>query len=189
MTTARRLHYTYEDYRRALAISEVRLEYLDGEIYAMAGGTPAHGALAVAMAAVLRQRLLGRCTVYSSDVNIHVEATGLGTFPDGSVVCGETQTLAIDKDAVVNPVLLVEVTSKSTEDYDRGEKLSHYKQLSSLKTVVFVSHRSLRVTVVQRAASGGWNEREFRAGETVLIDEPPLQFAVDEIYQGIVLEP
>ena len=89
MSTARRLHYTYEDYIRALERSTLKLEYCEGIIYAMAGGSPAHAALAVSTTTLLRQGLLGECTVYSSDLKIHVEATGLSTFPDGSVVCGD----------------------------------------------------------------------------------------------------
>ena len=81
----------------------------------------------------------------------------LSAFPDASVVCGEVEAPAIDPHAVTNPSLLVEVTSRSTEDYDRGDKLSHYKQLASLQAVVFVSHRHRRVTVVSRVGAGwGW---------------------------------
>jgi Uma2 family endonuclease len=82
----------------------------------------------------------------------------------------------------------VEVTSRSTEDYDRGDKLSHYKQIPSLKAVLFVSHRSRRVTVIERAPSG-WDEREHRAGERVVLHAPDLAFAVDDLYAGIPLDP
>ena len=72
----------------------------------------------------------------------------LSTFPDVTVVCGEREVAAIDRNAVTNPTLLVEVTSNSTEDYDRGEKLNHYKQCPSVQAVLFVSHRLPRVTVI-----------------------------------------
>jgi Uma2 family endonuclease len=188
MTTARRLHYSYEDYRRALKDSRLKLEFSDGVIYAMAGGTPQHAELAASVTALLRQALMSRCRVYSSDLNIHVEATGLSTFPDGSVVCGPLATLAIDPNAVVNPTLLVEVTSNSTEDYDRGDKLSNYKQIPSLRAVLIVSHRAQRVTLVQRAGDGGWDERDVRSGETVELNEPALRLPIDDLYAGIELE-
>ncbi len=189
MSTARRLHYSYDDYVRTLQASELKLEYCDGVIYAMAGGSPVHAALSVAVTASLRQALLGRCLVYSSDLNIHVEATGLSTFPDGAVVCGQPKSLARDANAIVNPVLLVEVTSNSTEDYDRGEKLSNYKQIPSLRTVLFVSHRAQRITRVQRVSEGDvWEEREFRASETVEILEPRVSLTVDGVYAGVSLE-
>src|SRR5690606_9622969 len=83
--------------------------------------------------------------------------------PDVTIVCGPQATAAQDPHALTNPSVLVEVTSRSTEDYDRGDKLSHYKQLPSLQAVLFVSHHTPRVTLVQRSATD-WSEREFRAG-------------------------
>src|SRR5262249_3158988 len=79
------------------------------------------------------------------------ETSDFSAFPDVSVICGERRVSPIDGNALINPSLLVEVTSRSTEDYDRGEKLSHYQRLPSVCAVVFVSHRQQRVTVVERA--------------------------------------
>lgn len=187
MGTARRLHYSYEHYLRVLEHSTVKLEYCDGEIYAMAGGTPAHAELAASVTALLRNALGGRCSVYSSDLKIRIEATDLTTFPDVSVVRGEPTPSSVDKDAITNPTLLVEVTSASTEDYDRGNKLSHYRQLPSLAAVVFVSHKRRSVTVVRRTAAG-WEEGDFHAGESVRLEVPNVSMSIDEIYQGINLE-
>jgi Uma2 family endonuclease len=185
VTTARRLHYSYEDYLQVLERSDFKLEYCDGVIYAMAGGTIVHAALSGAIIRTLGQVVAKGCLVYSSDLKVRVEATDLSTFPDAAVVCGAPQSAAIDRHAVTNPLLLVEVTSRSTEDDDRGDKLSHYKQLASLQAVVFVSHRARAITVVQRTETG-WHEREFRSGEVV--QATGLSFAVDEVYQGITLE-
>lgn len=185
--TARRLHYSYEEYLGALEVSGVKLEYCEGEIYAMAGGTPAHADLAASIIRLLGNSLLGRCRVSSSDLKVRVEATDLTTFPDVAIICGERQFAAVDRNAVTNPTVLVEVTSTSTEDYDRGEKLAHYKQIRSLLAVVFVSHRRPQVTVIERDSSG-WRQREHRAGEDVVLDAPPLSFAVDELYSGVELD-
>lgn len=187
MTTGRGLHHSYEDYLATLEVSGVKLEYCDGEIYAMAGGTPAHADLAAAMIRLLGNALLGSCRVSSSDLKVRVEATDLSTFPDVSVVCGERQVSPSDKNAVINPTLLVEVTSNSTEDYDRGEKLNHYKQCESLKAVLFVSHRRPRVSVVTRSASR-WEQREYRSGQRIDLVEPRLGLEVDELYAGIQLD-
>ena len=187
MTTARRLHYTYEEYLAALAMSEVKLEYCDGEIYAMAGGTPAHAELIASVIGLLHSAFHGRCKVHASDLKVRIEATGLSTFPDATVVYGDRILAAIDSMAITNPTLLVEVTSKSTEDYDRGEKLNHYKQCPSLKSVLIVSHRRVQVTAFERVG-GVWQQREHRAGERVTLDDPALAFAVDELYAGIALE-
>ncbi len=187
MSTARRLHHTYADYLRALEVSTIKLEYCEGEIYAMAGGTPAHADLAAAMTRLLGNALLGTCRVSSSDLKVRIEATDLSTFPDVTVVCGERHVAAVDRNAVTNPTLLVEVTSDSTEDYDRGEKLSHYRQLGSLRAVLIVSHRRPQVTVVERTGTR-WTEREQRAGERIVLADPPLDISVDDVYAGIDLD-
>ena len=188
MTTARRLHHSYQEYLAALELSGVKLEYCEGEIYAMAGGTPAHADLAASMTRLLGNGLLGRCRVSSSDLKVRIETTDLSTFPDVTVVCGDRQVAAIDRNAVTNPTLVVEVTSNSTEDYDRGEKLSHYKQCPSIMAVLFVSHRRPQVTVVARTEAG-WESREYRAGHDVeLAGILELVVPVDELYAGIVLE-
>lgn len=186
MITARRVHYTYEDYLRALEDSDIKLEYCDGEIYAMAGGTPTHARLAATVTGLLVAQLKGRCAVYSSDLKVRIEATDLSTFPDVTVVCGEQQLSKIDRHAVTNPTLLVEVTSDSTEDYDRGEKLNHYKQCESLRAVVFVSHRRPQLTLLLRTPAG-FEQREYRSGERLAVDEAHVELSVDAIYSGVPL--
>jgi Uma2 family endonuclease len=182
------LHHRYDEYLAALEVSGVKLEFCDGEIYAMAGGTPAHADLAASVIRLLGNALLGRCRVSSSDLKVRIEATDLSTFPDATVVCGERVVSSIDKNAVVNPSLLVEVTSNSTEDYDRGEKLNHYQQCPSLQAVLLVSHRRAQVTVVTRAAQGGWQQHEYRGGQQVLLEALELALDVNELYAGITLE-
>jgi Uma2 family endonuclease len=187
VSTAKRLHYTYDEYLDLVARSDFKLEYCDGVIYAMAGGTVVHAALGAAIIGLLRNNLPAPCRVFSSDLKIRIDASDLSTFPDASVVCGEPRPARIDPQALTNPILIVEVTSRSTEDYDRGDKLSHYKQIPALCAVMFVSHRTQAVTVVSRDGTG-WNEREFRAGEVVTLDEPAARIAVDDIYAGLTLE-
>jgi len=187
VTTARRLHHSYEEYLAALEVSDVKLEYCDGEIYAMAAGTPAHADLAAAAIRLLGTSLLGRGRVSTSDLKVRIEATGLSTFPDVSVVCGERELARIDRNAITNPTLLVEVTSKSTEDYDRGEKLKHYQQCPSLRAVLFVSHRCPQVTVVSRNGAG-WDTHEYRRGERVEVPALALAFSLDELYFDIALD-
>jgi Uma2 family endonuclease len=187
VTTARRLHYRYAEYLAALEVSGVKLEYCDGEIYAMAGGTPAHAELSASMTRLLGNALVGQCRVASSDLKVRIEATSLATFPDVTVVCGEREVAREDRNAVINPTLLVEVTSSSTEEYDRGEKLNHYKQCPTVSTVLFVSHEGPRITVVSRTARG-WEERDHGPGEHVEVQNPRLSFSVDELYAGIALD-
>jgi Uma2 family endonuclease len=187
VSTARRLHYTIEEYLRALEDSRLKLEFCDGVIYAMAGGTLAHAELSAAAVVLLRSALPPGCKVFSSDLRVRVEGTDLITFPDVTVACAPPEVSRQDANALINPTVLVEVTSRSTEDYDRGDKLSHYKQLESLRAVLFVSHRERRVTVVEREAQG-WDEREYRGGEEVRLASPALSFSVDALYAGVTLD-
>ena len=169
-------------------MSEVKLEYCEGEIYAMAGGTPAHAELGAAVIVALGRVLPPSCRLSTSDMKVCIEASDLSTFPDAAVICGERAVSPRDENTITNPTLLVEVTSKSTEDYDRGDKLSHYKQLPSLKAVLFVAHCTRRITVVERTADG-WTEREARGGELVHLTNPAVSFPVDTVYEGITLDP
>jgi Uma2 family endonuclease len=124
-THSPRLHrYTFRDYLDLEETSSVRHEFLEGEIYGMAGGTPEHAALTMsAGAALLAAARGGPCRVHSSDLRVRVLATGLVTYPDVTVVCGPYETDPDSPTTITNPRVVVEVTSDSTEEYDRGEKL------------------------------------------------------------------
>jgi Uma2 family endonuclease len=188
VTGAHPLHYDYADYLASLDASALKLEYCRGVIYAMAGGTRAHAQLSAAVIVALAKALPRTCRVATSDLKVRVEPLDLSTFPDASVTCGEARSSSMDANAVVNPTLLVDVTSKSTEDYDRGEKLDGYKQLESLHAVLIVSHRSRRVTIVERRDGMGWTEREAGGGENVELALHDTSFSVDSVYDGIELD-
>jgi len=127
-------HVTYAEYLALEAKADGKHEYVAGTIYAMAAGTPEHARLQVSMSSALASGLRGRpCAVYSSDLRVRIDATDRATYPDVTVVCGPIQTSSVDKDAVVNPTVLVEVTSETTEAADRGEKFGHYRRLASLQ--------------------------------------------------------
>ena len=183
MSTVRRYRNAYTDYLRLEKESPLKLEYSDGEIFAMAGGTPEHGALAMQLVRMLAAQLPRACRVFSSDVKVRIPATDLATFPDLSIVCGPLERASDDANAIVNPRYLVEVTSPSTEEYDRGDKLSQYKQLSSLEAVLLISHRRRQATVVTRQGAT-WTEAEFRAGERAVLS-PDLSFDVTELYEVV----
>ena len=149
-------------------MSEVRHEFLNGEVWAMAGGTPEHSALAAAVITQLGALLRGKpCRTYSADLRVRVVETGLSTYPDVSVVCGQLETAPDDRDAVTNPIVLVEVLSESTEGYDRGAKAAHYRRIPSLREYVLVSQAEPRIEVHRRAESGRWELLEARPGETI----------------------
>ena len=148
--------------------SEIKHEYLRGEVYAMAGGTPEHAALAMAVGAELRAALRGRpCRAYSSDLRVRVEATDLSTYPDITVVCGALVTSKIDTHAVINPALIAEVLSDSTEGYGRGEKFAHYRRIPSLREYLLVSQRTRRLESLYKNDEGDWVLREAGPGEVL----------------------
>ena len=181
-TTLRRVHHTYADYLALEQESPIRHEYLDGEIYAMAGGSPDHAALAASVIRILGNALPPGCRTFTSDLRVRVAATGLSTYPDAAVVCGRSLRAPDDPMAVTNPVLLVEVTSRSTEDYDRGEKLRHYQALPSVREVLIVSHRHPELTLHRREANG-WTETVARGSEAVDLASAGLRLAVNDVYR------
>lgn len=179
---ARRPRYTLDQYLRLEEMSNVRHEFLDGEIFGMAGGTPEHGRIAANIIMLLGMRASHRrCAVFTSDVRVRVAATGLDTYPDVTVVCGRLEHDSLDPQAIANPTLLVEVTSPSTEAYDRGEKLNHYKRIPALQEVAIVSHGERRVEVWSRR-EGDWRLERFGASEQVRLSSIDATLPVDEIY-------
>ena len=182
-SAARHVHHTYAEYLTLEEETSTRHEYLDGEIYAMAGGTPDHAALAATALSILRSSLPRGCRVFTSDLRVRVVHTGLSTYPDGAVIYGTTARADDDPIAVVNPVLLVEVTSPSTEDYDRGEKLRNYEHLPSLRDVLIISHREPWITLVCRQEKGDWTSSELRSGQSVDLVSVGSSIAVDDLYR------
>jgi Uma2 family endonuclease len=149
----------------------------------MAGGTPEHGALAAATIGQLQEGLQGKpCRTFTSDVRVRIPETGLTTHPDISVVCGQLETADDDADAIVNPVVLVEVLSDSTEGYDRGAKWAHYRRIPSLREYVLVSQAEPLIEVFRRAESGRWELLEGRAGETVELASLEVRLDVSGVY-------
>lgn len=184
MTHAPRLHrYTFNDYLTMEASSTVRHEFLAGEIYAMAGGTPQHAALAAAMTAALISTLRGGpCRVHSSDLRVRVTETGLATYPDVTVVCGPYHSDPEDRNTIVNPNVIVEVTSDSTEHYDRGEKLASYQSIPTLSAIVLVSHRERLIEVFERQPDARWKRAEARREGRITIQSLHCELVTDEIY-------
>ena len=158
-------NYTYAEYVAFEASSNVKHEFFDGQIYAMAGGTPEHAALAWAFAGQLYQQLRdGSCGAFNSDLRVHTPS-GLATYPDVTVICGPTERDPADALAVTNPTVIIEVLSRGTEEYDRGDKFEHYKSLPSLRQYVLVAQRERAVEVWTRGESGSWRSATAREGD------------------------
>lgn len=158
--------FTFDDYLRVEEDSLIRHEFLEGRIWAMAGGTPAHARICANVIALLSAALgARRCAVFTTDLRIRVRATGLATYSDVSLICGQVELDPADpkRHTALNPTLLVEVLSPSTEDYDRGDKLAHYQQIGSLEEVLLVHHDEHKI-VVWRRTGPSWHATEYRDG-------------------------
>jgi Uma2 family endonuclease len=167
-----RQRYSFREYLELEETSPVKHEFMDGHVWAMAGGTPEHAAIAVNVASILRGQLRGRpCRVFSSDLRVRVLATGLGTYPDVTVVCDALETDPDDPKAntVTNPRVVIEVLSPSTEDYDRGEKLANYKRVPSLREIVLVAHDTRRIEVWRRSGDTWTLEVTNEAGAARIV--------------------
>ncbi len=186
VASSSRRHYTLDDYLGVEEMSAVRHEFLDGQIFAMAGGTPEHAALSAAILVLLGSKLRGGlCRPYSADLRIRVLATGLATYPDAAVICGEPERDPSSPTHVTNPTVVVEVLSMSTEEYDRGEKREHYQQIPALQEYVLVAQARRRIEVFHRSAvDGGWVHRVHECGDTVVLPSSGLTFTTDELYDA-----
>lgn len=167
---------TYAAYLALERETDVRHEFLDGEAWAMAGGSIRHSGIksnvALAFGIALRG---GPCRFYDSDLKVRVPETGLATYPDLAVICGGPERHPEDRNAATNPALLVEVLSKATESWDRGGKFAHYRKLPSLKHYVLVSQDSEVVEHYARQDDGSWRLTEHTDLLPVLGVEIPIE--------------
>lgn len=146
-----------DDYLDHELRSEAKHELIHGVIVAMAGASREHNAIAGNIVGLLRALLKERrCLVFPSDQRVHVEATGLFTYPDVSVACDGLRFHPKNRDTLLNPCLLVEVLSDSTEAYDRGAKFAHYRAIPSLLEYVLVSQHERKIEHYRRLDTGQW---------------------------------
>jgi Uma2 family endonuclease len=180
---------TYAEYCSLEREGEVKHEYLRGEVFAMAGGTLEHGRLSGRVIHLLWRALEGRpCSVYTSDVRVRIEAMDADTYPDASVVCGEAKTADADPQALLNPLLLVEVLSPSTEAYDRGQKASHYRRIPSLQAYLLVAQDEHCLELQVRRPDGSWTLLEARQGEHLAIAPLGIELSVGEVYRDALAD-
>lgn len=162
---------TPEEYLAAERAAAWRSEYVAGEVVAMSGGSLRHNLVAGNVLASLHGQLRHRpCWVAGSDMRVKVSETGLFTYPDVVAVCGEARFDDGERDTLLNPTLIVEVLSRTTEAYDRGEKFAHYRRIESLAEYVLVSQKRVLVERFSRQSDGSWNLEAFEdlGGEVAL---------------------
>ena len=132
-------------------------ELVNGHVVAMAGATPRHNAIVANVLGALVSQLCGKgCRPLASDQRVHVPATGLYSYPDVTIVCGELGLHPKDAMTITNPKVIIEVLSEGTEAFDRGAKFAHYRGIESLQTYVMVAHHEARVERYERGSAGEW---------------------------------
>jgi Uma2 family endonuclease len=178
-----------EEYLALERQSETKHEFLNGEIFAMTGASLQHNRIVSNVGGLLYSQLHGRpCEFFLGDLRLRVDATGLYTYPDLVVVCGEPQLVAdAELDTLLNPTLIIEVLSPSTEAYDRGKKFAHYRTIASLVEVVFISQEQVEVERYSRQSGGGWllleaNRLEDRLPLPAIGCELPLTAVYERVF-------
>ena len=179
---------TAEQYLTQERLATFKSEFFAGEVFAMAGGSPNHSLISANFIGACWSSLSDRpCKVFNSELRVKVNPTGLYTYPDASIVCGELQFDDGQEDTVTNPIVLVEVLSESTEKYDRGAKSGNYRRIASLKEIVLISQYEPSVERFTRQENGGWLLVESREmSDEVRLESVGISIPLSELYRGVV---
>ena len=190
MSTRPIIRLTQAEYLQLDRQSELRHEFLAGEVFVMTGASRNHNLITVNVAAALSEQLRRRqCEVYASDMRVKVSPPRLYTYPDVIVVCGTPHFEDDVNDTLLNPTILIEVLSKSTEAYDRGLKFELYRGLESLQEFILIAQNKRQVEHYRRQSDNRWilTETNDPAG-LVVLESIASQLAVEQIYLKVALE-
>ena len=185
-SAATKIRFTPQEYLALERKSETRNEYYNGEIFAMAGASREHNLIAGNLFRDIGNQLEDRpCETYMNDMRVWIEATGLYTYPDVVVVCGEPRFQDREVDTLLNPTVIVEVLSPSTEAYDRGDKFRHYRRIDSLREFVLISQDRMMVERYTRQGKD-WVLSDMTDPDQVLkLESIGCQIPLDRIYAKI----
>lgn len=189
MSTGAEKRYSAEEYLEFERQSETKHEFFDGEIFAMAGGKRAHSLIGANVVRELGNGVKQRnCEVHGSDMKV-LCPTGLYTYPDASVVGGNVDMLDEHDDVLLNPILIVEVLSKSTESYDRGRKFANYKTIESFKEYVLIAQDRAAIDLFACQQDGTWQQTTI-TDPAAALTLPVLECSIPlaEIYRGVKFE-
>jgi len=178
---------TEEQYLAIERAAEFRSEFVDGEMFAMSGGTLRHSRLQQNISSELYISLRGReCEAFNSDCRVRVSATGMYTYPDVIVVCGEPRLADEQADTLLNPTVIFEILSPSSEKYDRGLKFQNYRTIESLKDYILVDQNQVRIEQYTRQGANTWNLRDYeRLEEELTIDSIGVAIPLRSIYNRV----
>ncbi len=187
MSTRPKTLLTPEQYLQIERAAEFKSEYHEGEMFAMAGAREAHNLVVTNVVRELANQLRQRpCRVYSSDMRVRVSLSGLYTYPDVVAVCGEPQFTDDQRDTLLNPILLVEALSPSTEAYDRGRKFEHYKTMNSLREYLLLATDRVHGDLYTRQPDGRWLLTSVsRMEESLTLDCVDAHLLMADIYEKV----
>ena len=190
MSTAPKIYLSPTQYLAKERKADFKSQYYRGEMFAMAGASREHNLIVANLVGEIRNALKGRqCEVYPSDMRVKVTATGLYTYPDATVVCGDPEFEDKQFDTLTNPTVLFEVLSDSTESWDRGGKFRQYRDIPSLKEYVMVTQDRASVERYIRQIDGGWLLQEIESiSASVRFDSINVMVPLAEIYRNIRFE-
>jgi Uma2 family endonuclease len=190
MATQTKPGYTPEEHLDIERSSEVKSEYLGGEIFAMSGASERHNLITGNILAGLHAQFRdGPCKVYSNDMRVKVRSTGLYTYPGVVAVCGKARFDDERKDTLINPSVIIEVLSESTEAYDRGEKFEHYRKVDSLAEYLLVSQERHHIDHYVRQADNQWLLSEASSLEDrIKLPSINCLLTLNEIYDKVEIE-
>lgn len=176
-----------QEYLQIERAAETRSEFFAGETFAMTGASRRHNLIVTNVSGETSSQLKDRpCEVYASDMRVKVSRTGLYTYPAVIVVCDEPQFEDAEVDTLLNPNVLFEVLSESTEDYDRGRKFANYRQLDSLRAYVLIAQDRPHVEMYTRQPNNDWLLSETSGLDAVLtIPSIDCRLALAEIYDKV----
>ena len=179
-----------DEYLRLEAQSPVRHEYVNGEMFAMTGGTLRHNTIALNLATALRTHLRDTpCKAFINDVRVRVAKTSAYYYPDLLVACAQdTEPLDLSAMTVENPILVIEVLSTTTAATDRREKLLAYRTIPSLAEYVLISQDEAHLEIHRRRGDIGWDKIEYSGDETVELASVELKIGTREIYEGVPMQ-
>jgi Uma2 family endonuclease len=181
--------YTPEQYLALEEKAEYKSEYVNGYIFKMAGGTEAHITISFNATKLFADRLRGKCRAYQSDMKVWVEEVGTYFYPDVTVVCGERRFHKGQRDIVENPILLVEVLSQSTKEYDKNDKFFTYQHIESFQEYVLISQNQPAVQQYIRQTDGGWKYKAtIGLNSKVYFESVDATLSLQDIYDLVEFE-
>ncbi len=180
------LRMSEAEYLEFERISEIKHEFLDGEIFAMSGASRPHNLICVNLIRMISTQFRGGdCEVYPSDMRVKISA-GKYTYPDVSVVCGDATFIDDDLETLTNPSIIIEVLSPSTEGYDRGKKFQHYRKMPSLQEYILVAQDHIHLEHYKLQADGVWGLVDLEGAQAVLeFSTIPCTLPLTEIYERV----